>query len=144
MSEPFCKIVNGPIDVDALELRVSGVENGAVLTFLGQARVNSRGRQVAYLEYDAYVPMAEKQMRKIAVEAAEKWGVEVAVEHRIGRTELGEPSIAICVGSPHRAQAFEACRYVIDTIKEDVPIWKKEVCPDGAFWIEGEDAVQAK
>ena len=77
-------------------------------------------------------------------EACEKWGVEIAMEHRIGRVELGEPSIAISVGSPHRGQAFEACRYCIDTLKETVPIWKKEVCPDGAFWIEGEDAVEAK
>lgn len=144
MSEPYCRIISEPIDVDVLARHVSGIANGAVLTFLGQVRVNSRGREVAYLEYDAYVPMAEKLMRRIAVEAGEKWGVEVAVEHRIGRIELGEPSIAICVGSPHRAAAFEACRFCIDTLKETVPIWKKEVCPDGAFWIEGEEAVPAK
>ena len=143
-TEPYCRIVDGPIDVDALSRRVSGTENGAVLTFLGQVRTRSRGREVAYLEYDAYVPMAEKQMLKIAKEAAERWSVEVALEHRIGRIELGEPSIAICVGSPHRGEGFDACRYCIDTIKENVPIWKKEVCPDGAFWIEGEDAVPAK
>ena len=144
MAEPYCKIITGAIDVQALACRVSGQENGAILTFVGQVRVTSRGRDVAYLEYDAYVPMAEKQMARISAEAAGRWAVEVAVEHRIGRIDLGEASIAICVGSPHRAHAFEACRYVIDTIKEDVPIWKKEVCPDGAYWIEGEDAVPAK
>jgi molybdopterin synthase catalytic subunit len=139
----FCRIIREPIDVRALEAQVAGVENGAVLTFIGQVRVNSRGREVAFLEYDAYVAMAEKQMRRITEEAAERWGVEIALEHRIGRIELGEASIVICVGSPHRAEAFEACRYCIDTLKENVPIWKKEVCPDGAFWIEGEDAVEA-
>jgi molybdopterin synthase catalytic subunit len=143
-TEAYCRIVDGPIDVEGLARRVSGIENGAVLTFLGQVRVSSRGREVAYLEYNAYVPMAEKMMSRIASEAVERWGVEIAVEHRIGRIELGEPSIAICVGSPHRGPAFDACRFCIDTLKENVPIWKKEVCPDGAFWIEGEDAVPAK
>jgi molybdopterin synthase catalytic subunit len=139
-----CEIVSKPIDVKALEGLVSGAENGAVLTFLGQVRNHSRGREVAWLEYDAYIPMAQKQMARIAADAEKQWGVTVAIEHRIGRIELCEPSVAICVGSPHRAAAFEACRYCIDTLKETVPIWKKEVCPDGAFWIEGEDAIQAK
>jgi len=140
----MCRIVREPIDVRALEAQVSGVHNGATLTFVGQARNVSRGREVAYLEYDAYVPMAEKMLRQIAVEARERWGADVVIEHRIGRIELGEPSVVICVGSPHRAEAFEACRWCIDTLKETVPIWKKEVCPDGAFWIEGEDAVKAQ
>ena len=135
------RIVREPIDVRALEAKVSGPANGAVITFVGQVRQNSRGRQVAYLEYDAYVPMAEKMFQRIAAEAAQKWNVEVAIEHRIGRIELCEPSVVICVGSPHRAEAYEASRWCIDTLKENVPIWKKEVCPDGAFWIEGEDAL---
>src|SRR5262249_12625472 len=135
-----CRIVDRPIDVDSLEEVVSGPENGAVVTFLGQGRNNSRGREVAWVEYDADVPMDEKQMASIATDAEAKWGVAIALEHRIGRIELSESSVAICVGSPHRAAAFEACRYVIDTLKETVPIWKKEVCPDGAFWIEGEEA----
>jgi molybdopterin synthase catalytic subunit len=143
MPEVICRIVNDPIDIPALEAQVSGVTNGAVVTFSGQVRENSRGRQVAYLEYDAYIPMAEKMMRKIALEAAERWNVEIIIEHRIGRIELAEASVVVCVGSPHRGAAFDACRYCIDTLKEDVPIWKKEVCPDGAFWIEGEDAVKA-
>ena len=87
--------------------------------------------------------MAEKMMRRIAEEAESKWGCTIAVQHRIGRIELGEPSIVIAVGSPHRAEAFAACRWCIDTIKEDVPIWKREVCPDGTYWIEGEDALKA-
>ena len=139
----MCRIVNEAIDVEALARSVSGVENGAVVTFVGQVRDNSRGREVAFLEYDAYVPMAEKMMRQIAADARERWGVQVVIEHRIGRLALGEPSVVVCVGSAHRGAAFEACRYCIDTLKETVPIWKKEVCPDGAYWIEGEDAVKA-
>src|SRR5579872_5038904 len=136
------RIVREPIDVKALEARVAGVTNGAILTFVGQVRSASRGREVAYLEYDAYVPMAEKMLQQIADEARSRWGVDVEIEHRIGRIGLGEPSVAVCVGSAHRAEAFDACRYCIDTLKETVPIWKKEVCPDGEFWIEGTDAVR--
>lgn len=137
------RIVTGLIDIAALETAVSETANGAVCTFTGQVRRNSRGREVAYLEYDAYVPMAEKMMRRIAEEAETKWGCHVVVQHRIGRIELGEASIVIAVGSPHRAEAFEACRWCIDTIKEEVPVWKREVCPDGTFWIEGEEALKA-
>ena len=135
------KIVQTKIDIAALETKVSGIENGAICTFAGQVRNHSRGKKVAFLEYDAYIPMAEKQMLKIAQEAEAKWGCEVVIEHRIGRIELGEASVVIVVGSPHRAQAFEACRWCIDTLKEDVPVWKRETCPDGSFWIEGETSV---
>jgi molybdopterin synthase catalytic subunit len=83
-------------------------------------------------------------LRRIAEEAETRWGCEVVIQHRIGRIELGEASVVVAVGSPHRAQAFEACRYCIDTLKETVPIWKREVCPDGAYWIEGEDALKAE
>src|SRR5438105_15615863 len=83
--DPFCRIIDRPIDVRELERRVSGIANGAVVTFIGQVRTQSRGREVAYLEYDAYVPMAEKMLRRIAQDAAERWGVQVAIEHRIGR-----------------------------------------------------------
>jgi molybdopterin synthase catalytic subunit len=139
----YAVMSDAPIETPELESRVSSVANGAVCTFVGQVRENSRGRQVSFLEYNAYVPMAVKQMTRIAQEAEAKWGCEVAMQHRIGRLELGEASIVISVGSPHRAEAFEACRWCIDTLKETVPIWKREVCPDGAFWIEGEDALSA-
>ncbi len=132
------------IDVPSLETKVSGVANGAVCTFAGQVRENSRGRLVEYLEYRAYASMAIKQMLRIAEEAEARWGCQVAIQHRIGRIELGEASVVIAVGSPHRAEAFEACRWCIDTLKETVPIWKREVCPDGSFWIEGEDALSAE
>ena len=140
---PFAEMSDAPIDIAALEARVSAVANGAVCTFAGQVRENSRGRQVSYLEYNAYVPMAVKEMSRIAAEAETKWGCTVAIQHRIGRLDLGEASVVIAVGSPHRAEAFEACRWCIDTLKDTVPIWKREVCPDGAFWIEGEDALSA-
>ena len=130
-----------PIDTAQLEAKVSDVANGAVCTFIGQVRRNSRGREVAYLEYNAYIPLAKKQMQRLAEEAETRWNCQVVMQHRIGRLELGDASIVICVGSPHRAQAFEACRWCIDTLKETVPIWKREVCPDGAFWIEGEEAL---
>jgi molybdopterin synthase catalytic subunit len=143
MVENAVRIVREAIDVRALEARVAGIENGAVVTFIGQVRRHSRGREVAFLEYDAYVPMAEKMMLAIVAEAEGRWPVEIAMEHRIGRIDLSEPSVVVCVGSVHRDVAFDACRHCIDTLKDTVPIWKKEVCPDGAFWIEGEDAVQA-
>src|SRR5262249_31016946 len=138
------KISNAPIDVAAIETQVADSANGAVCTFIGQVRRHSRGREVAYLEYDAYVPMAEKMLRRIAEEAETRWGCEIVIHHRIGRLELGEASVVVAVGSPHRAAAFEACRHCIDTLKETVPIWKREVCPDGAYWIEGEEALKAE
>ncbi len=138
-----CRLLRQSIDVSAVAAGVSSVSNGAVCTFVGQVRNLSRGRKVAYLEYEAYEPMALKMLQRIAQEASNKWGVQVAIEHRLGRIDLAEPSVVVCVGSPHRAEAFEACRWCIDTLKEDVPIWKKEVCPDGAYWIEGEDVVKA-
>jgi len=137
-------IDNLPIDVSGLEALVACDVNGAVCCFVGQVRRNSRGRDVAYLEYDAYVPMALKMMTRIASDAEAKWGCVVAIRHRLGRIELGEASVVVTVGSPHRAEAFEACRYCIDTLKETVPIWKREVCPDGAYWIEGDEALKVE
>ena len=144
MSVKLAEISKEPIDVRGLEELVSGFENGAVITFVGQVRNNSRGKAVQYLEYDVYVPLATKQIQKVADQAVLQWPVDVAVQHRIGRIELGEASIVICVGSVHREDAYHASRYLIDTIKNEVPIWKRETCPDGAFWIEGEDAIAAQ
>jgi molybdopterin synthase catalytic subunit len=140
----FVKVDVQPIDVVALETRVARDANGAVCTFIGQVRRQSRGREVAYLEYNAYIPMAEKMLLRIADEAETKWGCEVAVQHRLGRIQLGEASVVVAVGSPHRAQAFDACRHCIDTLKETVPIWKREVCPDGTYWIEGDEALKVE
>ncbi len=106
-------------------------------------RRHSRGREVAYLEYNAYLPIASRTLQEIADEAEGRWQVKLAVQHRIGRVDLGEASVVIVVTSVHRAEAFEACRFCIDALKENVPIWKREVCPDGAFWIEGEEVLPA-
>ncbi len=135
------KVTEGLLDVAELEKRVASSSNGAICTFIGQVRNNARGREVAYLEYQAYVPMAEKVLRQIAENAEVRWGCEIVIHHRTGRLELGEASVAVVVGSPHRVAAFEACRHCIDTLKEQVPIWKREVCPDGSYWIEGEEAL---
>ena len=111
---------------------------GGIVIFEGVVRDNARGKQVRYLEYDAYIEMAKEQIRAIVAEAERRWGVErVAVAHRFGRLEIGETSVIIVVATPHRAEAFEACHYIIDTLKTTVPIWKKEVATDGEEWVEG-------
>ena len=111
---------------------------GAVVTFSGNVRNHNRGREVDYLEYDAYRPMAERQLRKIGEEAVERWNCRMAIQHRVGRLEVGESSVLVVAACAHRGDAFEACRYAIDTLKERVPIWKREVWKDGEVWIEGE------
>ena len=107
------------------------------MVFLGVVRENSpTGKPVRYLEYEAYPGMAEREMEAIAVEIAARWErAAVAIVHRTGRLAIGEASVAIAVATPHRAAAFEACRYAIDRLKETVPIWKKEVFTDGSEWV---------
>ena len=98
----------------------------------------ARGKRVRYLEYDAYPEMAEQQMASIAAEVERRWHTgNVALVHRIGQLEIGECSVVVVVACPHRGEAFEACRYAIDTLKTTVPIWKKEVAEDGEEWVEG-------
>ncbi len=115
--------------------------DGAYVQFVGVVRNHARGRQVAGLEYEAYKPMAERQMRRIVDEVHQRWGLRCAILHRFGYLAVGEASVVICVSSPHRAEAFDACRWAIDTLKNDVPIWKKEYAADGTYWIEGENAI---
>lgn len=109
---------------------------GAVVTFVGVVRDNSQGHRVRYLEYSAYAPMAESEMRKIGDEVKARWGFPCAMAHRVGKLEIGEASIVIAVASPHRKAAFEACHFAIDRVKETVPVWKKEVAQDGFWWVE--------
>ncbi len=137
------RIVSEQLDVLKICASVSDSMNGAICTFIGQTRNNARSREVAYLEYNAYVPMAEKQLKIISDEAEKRWGCSVVIHHRLGRVDPGEASVIVAVGSPHRGDGFEACRFCIDTLKKDVPIWKKETCPDGSFWIEGDEAINA-
>jgi len=114
-------------------------EDGAVVVFDGIVRNNTRGRQTLYLDYEAYEEMAEKQMRQLAIEARTRFRVrQVTMIHRLGRLMVGETSVLIVVASAHRAQAFDACRWLIDTLKKTVPIWKKETFADGVVWADGE------
>ena len=136
--EPLIQLTREPLDRNALIAAVSNPTAGGIAIFEGVVRNNARGKQVRYLEYDVYLEMAEQQIRTIVAEAERRWGVEhVAVAHRFGRLEIGEASVIIAVATPHRAEAFEACRYIIDTLKTTVPIWKKEVATNGEEWVEG-------
>ena len=136
--EPLIQITRESLDRDALVAAVSHPGVGGIVVFEGVVRDNARGKQVRYLEYDVYPEMAIQQIRAIIAEAEKRWGVDrVAVSHRIGRLEIGEASVIIVVATPHRAEAFEACRYIIDTLKTTVPIWKKEVATNGEEWVEG-------
>ena len=129
-------ITDQPIFLEPLVKAVSRSSSGAIATFLGVVREQTRGRHVLYLEYEAYREMAIPKMREIADEIRQKWQVdEIAMVHRIGHLEIGEASVAIAVSAPHRHQALAACAYAIDRLKETVPIWKKEVWTDGEEWV---------
>ena len=138
---PQVELTHTPIDVPIVSRRVEASGYGAVVTFAGTVRDNALGNRVLHLEYEAYPPLAEKELARIAAEAESRWGVSVAVAHRLGRLEIGEVSVAVAIASPHRAEAFDACRWVMDTLKATVPIWKKEFFAGGAHWIEGPSAV---
>ena len=125
-----------PIDLALLERNVADPGAGAIVAFRGTTRRENAGRAVLRLEYEAYEPMALAEMRKLAREAGERWKiVRIAIAHRIGVVEIGETSVAIAVSAAHRAEAFEACRFAIDRLKEIVPIWKKEYFEGGEVWI---------
>jgi len=134
----FVEITEAPLDPAPLVRFAEAAEMGAVVTFSGNVRNHNRGRTVEYLEYDAYRPMAEKQLRQIAEEAVQQWNCRIAIQHRVGRLEIGDPSVIVVAACAHRGAAFEACRFAIDTLKERVPIWKREVWEGGEAWIEGE------
>ncbi len=137
-------VLTGPIDPRELEAAVSHPGAGAIVTFTGTVRDTSRGQQVTHLDYEAYAEMAVPQMRKIGQEIKDRWPeARVAMAHRSGHLEIGEASVVIAVSCPHRAEAFEACLWGIDRLKESVPIWKKEHAADGTYWIEGEHAKPA-
>jgi molybdopterin synthase catalytic subunit len=128
-----------PIDAEKLVAEAKLAEDGAVVVFDGIVRNNTRGRRTLYLDYEAYEEMALKQMNGLAEQARERFGVrQVTIVHRLGRLEIGETSVLIVVASAHRGAAFDACRWVIDTLKKTVPIWKKETFADGAVWADGE------
>jgi molybdopterin synthase catalytic subunit/molybdopterin converting factor small subunit len=130
------RLVEGPIDLDAVVAEVADEAAGAIATFIGTTRRRSRGRVVLYLDYEAYGEMAEREMELLAEELKRRYSLtKVAIAHRIGRVGIGETSVAIAVSAPHRADALDACRDAIDTLKETVPLWKKEVYEGGEEWI---------
>jgi molybdopterin synthase catalytic subunit len=136
---PQIALVREPIDTSAIERAIKAGSDGAVCIFDGIVRDNTRGRQTLHLDYEAYEEMALRQMRLLRTEAIEHFGVrDIAIVHRLGRILVGETSIFIAVASAHRGAAFEACRWVIDTLKKTVPIWKREQFVDGAVWTDGE------
>jgi molybdopterin synthase catalytic subunit len=127
------------IDAKAVVARLKCPADGAAVIFDGVVRDNTRGRRTLYLDYEAYEAMALKQMEALAAEARTRFGVRGAsIVHRLGRLEIGETSVLIVVAAAHRSAAFEACRWIIDTLKKTVPIWKKEYFEDGAVWADGE------
>src|SRR5262245_2703660 len=137
-------VVNEPLTLDALSTRIEGEARargegcGALCSFVGVVRATHQGRRVRYLEYEAYTPLALKVFRQIADEVADEWpGTELGIVHRVGRLEIGEASVAIVASGAHRSEAFAACRYAIERIKQIAPVWKHEFFEDGHAWVEG-------
>jgi molybdopterin synthase catalytic subunit len=127
-----------PLDPAAVASAVAAPGCGAIVTFIGIVRDHNAGRQVRYLDYESFAPLAVKSFERIAGEASDQWpSVTLAIHHRTGRVEIGESSVAIAAASPHRADAFAASRYAIERIKQISPIWKHEHFDGGEVWIEG-------
>ena len=136
-------ITSDPLEPNSVTEIVRNNSNGAVITFLGTTRDSTDGKNVNYLEYEAYQPMAQNKIQQIFDEVKERWEIEdLAISHRLGKVEIGEISMVVAISSPHRKQAFEAGQYSIDRIKEIVPIWKKEFFDNGEEWVGSE--TQAK
>ncbi len=137
--EPLIALVREPIDAQSIVAALKQGEDGAVAVFDGIVRNNTRGRRTLYLVYEAYEEMALRLMNSLALSAVAEHGVrEVAIVHRLGKLSVGETSVLIAAASAHRGQAFDACRWLIDTLKREVPVWKKEHFEDGAVWADGE------
>jgi molybdopterin synthase catalytic subunit len=133
------EISHGPLDPESITAQVRGDSNGAVVAFLGTTRDSTDGRRVLHLEYEAYQPMADQKLAEIVDEMRERWGIEdIAIAHRLGKLGVGDISLIVAVASPHRADAFAACQYSVDRIKQIVPIWKKEFFENGEVWVGSE------
>jgi MoaE-MoaD fusion protein len=138
-SSSRCGLVREPIPTPSIVAAIKHPEDGATVIFEGVVRDNTRGRRTLYLDYEAYEEMARKQLEELAARSITAFQVrDVAIVHRLGRLEIGETSVLIVVASAHRAAAFDACRWLIDTLKRTVPIWKREHFEDGAVWADGE------
>ncbi len=130
------KLLEEPLQPQACIDFVGGDTTGGTAVFIGTVRDNTQGRKVIRLEFEAYRPMAISEMEKIAAQIKERWPAErIAIHHRTGNLSIGDIAVIIAVATPHRKAAFDACRYAIDTLKETVPIWKKEVFEDGEVWV---------
>lgn len=130
------QLLDTPLDAGACTAMVSHPGAGGIVVFVGAVRNATKGKTVMRLEFEAYAPMALKEMRKIAETAQYRWhALGVVIHHRVGVLDIGELPVVIAVSTPHRQAAFEACQYCIDTLKETVPIWKKEVFADGEVWV---------
>lgn len=139
------ELTEGPISTDRVLAAVADPRAGAVVLFLGVVRDNARGRRVDHLVYEAYEALARRELEKIAGTLTARWPIaRVAISHRTGRLAVGETSVAVAVAAPHRAEAFEAGRFAIDTLKQTVPIWKKEVWEGGAAWIGAEQPAASR
>jgi molybdopterin synthase catalytic subunit len=137
--ESHTSIIRNPIETSQMLADIKRGEDGAAVVFEGIVRNQTRGRKTLYLDYEAYEEMALQQMERLAEQALKDFQIrDVAMVHRLGRLEIGETSVLIVVASAHRAAAFDACRWLIDTLKRTVPIWKKEYFEDGAIWADGE------
>ena len=129
-------LTHQPIDIQSVMTYVQSGNAGAIDVFVGTVRNQTQQKRVVRLEYEAYEPMALKKIQELVDEVRRRWPVErVAVVHRVGVLDIGEAAVVIAVSTPHRAEAFEACRWLIDTLKEVVPIWKKEIFEDGEVWV---------
>ena len=137
MDGDIYKIVEQPLSPDAVAASVGDPAAGGIVIFSGVVRNEKDGRPVKYLEYEAHAPMAEAKMREIGAAVRRRWPTVTAVTmlHRIGRLEIGESSVVIAVSAAHRSEAFEACHYAIDALKQSVPVWKKEHFEDGEVWV---------
>jgi len=132
-----CTISERPLDAAAVAARVAGADAGGVVSFIGAVRDHARGRAIRHLEYEAYPAMALVEMERICDAAAQRWpAARVAIAHRVGHLEIGDLAVVVVAAAAHRAEAFEACRFAIDTLKGTVPIWKKEVATDGEYWVD--------
>jgi molybdopterin synthase catalytic subunit len=132
-----CTISETPLDEQEVVARVAGDDTGGIVSFVGTVRNQARGHEIEHLEYEAYPAMAEREMQKIVDEAEARWpGTRVAIAHRIGHLKIGDAAVVVVAAAPHRGEAFMACQFAIDTLKVTVPIWKREVATDGAYWVD--------
>jgi molybdopterin synthase catalytic subunit len=134
----FYQITESRIDLDALRDALADPGSGALAAFVGTTRNSFQGKEVRYLEYEAYGPLAEREMARLGTEIATRWPsvTGIAIAHRVGRVEVGEASVAVAVSSPHRRAALAACAHGIERLKATLPVWKKEVFADGSEWRE--------